>query len=599
MILITSNYKPTWVIDKKSKILFSNEWCKSYKDEKTLSNINHITFPYHWQDRNKLFEELYELDNIYEKYLNKLTIELNKLHNVNHSEKYWRIIIGPWLNDFIVLSYDYFKTIRNIDESKLVSNTYLIKSKWEDQVCQDVTSFQASYSTAWYNHFLFGEIIKLSSKINYEYLEYKHPKISNISSTTADKNLKEKLKRLVKYTSSLLYASVIIPRKFKKIVFVASYFSRKHLAEIQSNLGQLKFNLLFDPKPPIKKVNKELRSKIYFEDSGSDFLNTLNQLIPRQIPVAYIENYSSYRKISNLFFPKSPDVIFTSNSYYFNEAFKFWSAKNIEGKTKLLISQHGISGVSLRDPTEYHQLNISHQFYTWGWNDGTTKTKKMPSNKLSYTKDIMSYNPSGDVLCVVMSDIINYLNKQVPFPIERGYKDYIDELIKINQCVNQEIASNFRYRLYHTNFNRETLDVKYKFISSGLLHKVENNNLNFYESVKRSRLVIISYLPGTTSLEVLSANIPSLHFCPKNSGELNKISRKYYEKLKKAGVFYDDINSLSKKINEIYHCVDQWWYSKNVQDAISTFCDNYAYTCDDPIPDWVDELNSQIQSKKK
>jgi len=598
MILITSNFKPSWVISKSNKVLFVNEWCKNYTDEKILSNLDHVTFPYHWQDRNKLYDDLNQLDSIYEKYLNNLTIELNKLHNVDHSKKYWRIIIGPWLNDFIVLFYDYFKTIENIDKSNLVTNTYLIDSRWEDQVCQDITAFQEAYSTAWYNHFLFGEIIKFSSSIPAKHIESNHPNISSLSSTTAKRGLKENTKRLIKYILSFIYASRIIPRKFKKIIFVSSYFSRKDLSKIQSNLGQLKFNLLFDPKPPIKRVNKELREQIRLKESKDSFLNALNQIIPKQIPVAYIENYNSYKKISNLFFPDNPNVIFTANSYYFNEAFKFWSAKNIEGQTKLLISQHGISGVSLRDPTEYHQINISDTFYSWGWSDGTKRTKRMPSNKLSHSKNIMSYDSSGDVLCVVMSDIINYLNKQVPIPSEKGYKNYIDDLIRISKCINKEIAPNFKYRLYHTNFNRDTLGAKYKFISSGLLQNIDDSNLNFYERVKKSRLVIISYLPGTTATEVLSANIPSLHFCPESSGELNKNSKKYYESLKKAGVLHDNINSLSKKINEIYHSVDQWWFSKKVQNAVHSFCNNYAYTSNNLVAEWVKELDNQIKYEK-
>jgi putative transferase (TIGR04331 family) len=598
MLLLTTSYKPSWIIDKNSEILFANEWCKLYSDEKNWKNTNYKTFPYHWKNRNKMYSDLQKIDIIYEDYLKQLTIKLNELHNTNYSEKYWRIVIGPWLNDFIVLVYDYHATIKNIDESKLVTSTYIIESKWETQVCQDITAFQESYSKPWYSHFLFGEIIKISSKIPIKYLNTKHPFIVNVSASTGNKTYKESLKRLLKYFLSFLYSSSLVPNKFKKIAFVSSYFSTKDLTGIQTNLKQLKFNFLFDPKASIKKVDQKLRRKIFFEDSNDSFIDILNQLLPKQIPVAYIENYNLYNKIADLFFPKDPDLIFTANSYYFNEAFKIWSAKKTENKTRLLISQHGFSGVSLRDPTEEHQIIISDKFYTWGWTNGTIKTKKMPSNKLNHTKKIMTHNPLGDVVCVVMSDIVNYLNKQVPIPSEAGYKSYINDLININQYLDQKIRENFKYRLYHTNFNREVLGAKYKFLSSGLKDSIDNNNQTFYERISKSRLVIISYRPGTTATEVLSANIPSLHFCPIDSGELNTNATKSYEALKEVGIFHDNIKSLSRKINEVYHHIDEWWYSKEVQSAVRFFCNNYAYTDDNFMDIWVEELDTQINLKR-
>ena len=253
-----------------------------------------------------------------------------------------------------------------------------------------------------------------------------------------------------------------------------------------------------------------------------------------------------------------------------------------------------MSGVSLRDPTEHHQIMISDRFYTWGWSDGTVKTKKMPSNKLNYTKKIITFNPLGDVVCIVQSDIINYLNKQIPTPLEAGYKKYIDDLISINKYIDQKISDNFKYRLYHTNFNRGTLGAKYKFVSAGLKDSIDDNSQTFYERLGECRLVIISYRPGTTINEVLSANIPSLHFCPINCGELNENAKKCYEVLKEAGLFYDNIESLSRKINEVYYDIDQWWYSKKVQNAVSIFCKNYAYTNDNFMDKWVNELDSHI-----
>ena len=46
------------------------------------------------------------VDIVYEKLLPYVSKELNKLHNENHSIRYWRILIGPWLLHHINVFYD-------------------------------------------------------------------------------------------------------------------------------------------------------------------------------------------------------------------------------------------------------------------------------------------------------------------------------------------------------------------------------------------------------------------------------------------------------------------------------------------------------------
>jgi putative transferase (TIGR04331 family) len=594
LFLITTSYKPAWS-NRSKDILFAGEWCKLYSNKKRWEYLDYKVFPYHWLDRGKLYRDIRDLDSVYEKYLDIITANMNSLHNVQHSKRYWRIIVGPWLNDFIRLLFDYFTIIQGIDNSKLVTSTHIVDAKIEDNIPQNFASFHEAYSMPSYNHFLFGEIIKQTTSIPYEtILNLQGDNISGILSSTGKKGFLAKVKRSAKYVLSFLYSSSLIPNKYKKIVFISSYFNNKDLKHIQSRLNQFPMAFLFDPVISPKKVNLELRERLVFKHESSDFERVLNKLIPIQIPVAYIESYKSYGTLANLYFPKKPKTIFTATAFYYNEAFKFWSAKAAENNAKLLIFQHGGGvGTSLWSQEESHMIKSSDLFYVWGWGDCNKNIRNMPANKLTYTKkSILNSNPQGDILCVTNADIINYLHTQYPMPVEKHFLDFTNDVISIHGSLNNEPRKYFRYRLYHTNYNRTTWGVEYKFTESGLGKLVDKRGVSFHDRVNNCRLAIIVYGQNTTMYETLSANFPTMLFWNPDHWELREEAKPYFDLLEQSGVYHTNVHSLCEKINEVYENVDKWWQSESTQKAVKTFCEKYAFTGEDHIADWVRELEN-------
>ena len=94
--LITSN---NWEFDSKKKYILLGEYCflkKEKKLKKRVKILNNKTYSYkntnNWIKENNFLRE---------KYLKKICKELNKFHNINWSERSWRILLGPWLDKFI------------------------------------------------------------------------------------------------------------------------------------------------------------------------------------------------------------------------------------------------------------------------------------------------------------------------------------------------------------------------------------------------------------------------------------------------------------------------------------------------------------------
>src|ERR1700752_1167886 len=116
VFLVTTADQRYWKTDEK--ILFLGEWCKIYDQKPVWSKLDYQVLPYHWDDRDQLYRDYLFLRDLYERYLKQLAERLNEIHEVDHSVRYWRIIVGPWLAYFIQSSFDRYLSICNAAKSR-------------------------------------------------------------------------------------------------------------------------------------------------------------------------------------------------------------------------------------------------------------------------------------------------------------------------------------------------------------------------------------------------------------------------------------------------------------------------------------------------
>ena len=106
-------------------------------------------------------------EQLHEKILISLFNELNKIHNENYDEKFWKITIGRWLSDFIYISYFNFNAIESLLNNKKFSN--IIISKFEE----------IDFHTKNYDHFVRSYLSKnWITNLNSLIIKFLNPKIS-------------------------------------------------------------------------------------------------------------------------------------------------------------------------------------------------------------------------------------------------------------------------------------------------------------------------------------------------------------------------------------------------------------------------------------
>ena len=260
-------------------MIFAGEWCLPLgsKTPNVSCDLSEMS-EYHWEDPIHSNRDVTFLSSVYEMYLQHLTESLNSYHQVDFTTRSWRLIIGPWLYDFIRFSFDCYSTIKKIQDSEKVSHTQLSNLSLQDFIPQSYEDFHVYSSDSLYNHVFFGEIIKRITLIPYSTFTVEQNSKIKQSST----NLKDRFLRLIKYSLAFAYSNFPFIAKHREIVFVSSYFSTKNLLSLQRCLRQLPMPFLFDPMPMPKRANVLERKKIIIDTSRSEeffrFLDALHKV---------------------------------------------------------------------------------------------------------------------------------------------------------------------------------------------------------------------------------------------------------------------------------------------------------------------------------
>ena len=189
----------------KEPILLLGTWCLDEPENIKSPKSRYNLLPYHWDDRNKFESDFIYLTNIYESILKFMIPKLNEIHSLQKDEKYWRIIIGPWLRYFIDAVFDRFENMRlavelhpnlqcsldaDYDKSTLISHDFV--DFWERFIGDE------------WNEAMFSECAKYLG-INHTWINNKsRVDVNSMSRHVYKKRIKSYVKKKVNVLSELV-----------------------------------------------------------------------------------------------------------------------------------------------------------------------------------------------------------------------------------------------------------------------------------------------------------------------------------------------------------------------------------------------------------
>ncbi len=579
--LATTALEEFW--DTSKPLVYLGEWCRRYNRRSFWQPLGGVVLNNPWDDSRRLYEAHHYVADLYERLLPALGEALNKIHDVKHGARYWRIILGPWLQFYIPSVYDRHTCLQfALDKYPGITSLTLSEESWI--IPGNTYDFVQFILNDPYNLQIYSRILKLQGSA------FPQKSFRVIATPAKDPgNKRVAIKRIMNKTIIAgFFAFAKTWKKGKSIILRNSYFSPK--IELQLMIRTLGTVLPLPGGPGQTAnvtVNSAARSMLQnIFPAANNFEIILDGLLARDVPQCFIEGFKEIERVSHRKYPKNPKAIFSSVAWYFDEEFKQWSATSAEQGTILLGMQHGGYYGGLRFfPSEDHELAISDRYYSWGWVPPSPTHKVMPSSaaKLSGRKPLGADNNKKGILFATTSWMPYLLQFYNP---PHQFSEYLSWQPLFIKHLKPELISTIRLRPHRADLGWDMAQRWRDFCPQAA---VESWDISFFQSLESCRLFVCDH-QGTTFLEALAANKPSILFWNPEIAEPRPEAKPYYNQLRAIGILHDTPEAAADAVNAVYDDVETWWNDPTRQDARRIFCNRYARTSSHAVNEWVEEF---------
>ncbi len=354
------------------------------------------------------------------------------------------------------------------------------------------------------------------------------------------------------------------------VLMVAPYFRCGRAEVLKALIGWRKWAALDNLAYPVNfsvRLNSRWRLKKSFEAYPAiDFLGILRILLPLHLPVSLLEGFSKYRS-EVLAYPVSrPKAVYSANALHAHLQFKILAAEWREYGTKLLYHQHGGGyGIDKVHAFEDYETRVSDYYFTWGWSSPNhPKVGPLSPSMLHVPKEKKRYIL---LICTDYPVVFFRLHFQPMLGgIETMHSETCEFLTAWHDCKTLLIRAHVH-------------DYSGKFMS--MMRKVAPNasfddrSVSSFQRFSQSNLVVHNYL-GTTYLETLALNIPTVCFYDPNVYAFREEAKPFMDELASVGILHQSGRSASHFVASIANDPDGWWSQADVQHARSRFVKSYA-----------------------
>lgn len=579
VFLVTTALEEFW--DTTKPVIFLGEWCLLYSRRSAWKGVGGKVLDNPFRNSERLHEAFPYTNEIYERALILVGEALNTIHGTRYSNRYWRIVVGPWLYQYVTAVYDRYACLK----------AALDRYPDLETIGLSEISFVTPSSMTEFVEFLLGDFYNLQMYTRiFATLGKKFP-CKSIQATRMNLQFKGnsnawrfKFKNLFAKIAEA-FCTLLVSQP---IVLRNSYFNRS--IEIQLMLKTAGKMLPFWSKVSdyalpqnISAARKNLQQ---ISLGTSEFEKCLSSMLFLDIPTCYVEGYKTISTDAERLYPKKVKAIFSATAWYFDEHFKYWAAVSAERGALLLGTQHGGNyGGPTNVEVENHETAIVDCYYSWGWEraDCAAKVIPMPASKLLGREKIGASNGKSGVLWGA-TILPRYLYR-LPY-LPKHFYEYLSWQCRFAKTLTQEILSSIRLRPHREDYGWDIIQRLNESIPSV---PIETWDVPFQKSLLNCRLYVCDHL-STTFAEALAANKPTILFWNSQENELRHEAQPYYDLLRKNGILFDTPESAGEAVNQVYDDVETWWNNPERQNAVNIFCEQFARSSPDAIELWATEF---------
>lgn len=577
--LATTALEEFW--DTSKPIVFLGEWCLLYERRSYWESLDGdlVSSPYKKPDA---IEDAYvHINGIYEQVLLQLGRVLNEIHGKNHSNRYWRILIGPWLQLYLSAVYDRFVCIKHALDQYPDCTTIGLSEK-SFVVPTDTLDFVCFLSGDSYNLQLYSKIMSALGK-DFPRREIVMPRNPQYGKLHGDSWGRRAISYAVK-----AYAG--ISARFSKTVLLRnSYFPAQVVLKLTArNIGLILPNWnQMTPCPRFECDNKKRNVLRSIEIGDGEFVRCLSAMLFEDIPQCFIEGLPAVENDACEQYPKQVKAIFSANGWYFDELFKHWAAMSADKGAVLLGTQHGgIYGGLKNMPSEDHETALVDFYYSWGWGrtDCRAKVLPLPATKLIGRNEIGADNGKEGILWVATTAPRYHFIEAPSLPVH--FREYLVWQARFAKALPPELMRGVRFRPHYEDHGWGTVE-RIKDCIPDI--RIESWGVPFQVSLKNCRLYVCDHF-STTFAEALAANKPTILFCNPETNKFRNEAQPYFDLLKQSGILFDTPEAAAAAVAAAHGDIEVWWNSPERQKAIQSFCYRYARTSSEAFDLWSKEF---------
>lgn len=578
LFLASTAREEFWDVSKP--ILFLGEWCLLYERRSYWQSLDYKLLDNPYENIEAAEKAYAYVASVFEKLLPQLGIALNLIHNENYSERYWRILIGPWLQSYLSVGYDRYIHIKHaLDQYPHFTTVGLSEKSFI--IPADSLDFYCSLLDDTYNLQLFTKILKaLGKEFPCKEAEVsRNPLYSKLLGNSWRRKALDYVVRAYTRTGAKLFQSILLQN---------SYFPKAvELTLIGKNLGWILPSWSKSVSCPSFEVGNEKRNILRALDlSASEFELCISKMLHSDMPQCFIEGYDAVGVVARKNYPKRINAIFSANAWYYDEAFKQWAAKQSEEGAMLIGTQHGgIYGGFKYMPSEDYETSIVDLYYTWGWErkECPAKVIPMPATKLADKKEIGANNSKIGILWVSTSSPRYVV--QLPF-LPEHFQEYLEWQLRFAKALPSEVFAVTRFRPHYENYSWGTVERLQDCFPDV---QIESWKVTFQNSLENCRLYVCDHLQ-TTFAEALALNMPTVLFNNPETNRLRPEAQPYFDLLKNAGILFETPEAAAAAVASVYQDVETWWNAPERQRAVRGFCEKFARKSPNAISIWSDEF---------
>ena len=581
MFLATTAHPEWW--DTSDEILVLGSGCLRYDQRAQWSTLRYVMAPNPWGDPDAVKAAAAYCREGIDRMIAELTVMLNQLHGVTWSQRYWRILLGPWLLYYVHALYErYVSLTRAVASAPQLTTTVLDEAAYQPALdTQAFSALAVGAEADGFNLQLYSQVIRglgWTSRI-WKVVRPNGPSPAGQDGSATEPTRTERL------VSTLVRA--VHPQ-----VMVGPLLGRRDLARL---LAALMTRGLALPGPASFRCERQPMDPAMREPLGrlpawDAFSRVLIQTLPVNFPLTYLEGYRRFRARCLRLWPQPPRVV-ASMRWFACEPLLFLAAEFGDRGARLVGWQQG-GGYGIYDvhPYEQHEVAVTDRWCSFGWAapQPSGKVTAVPHPRfLSRRRSRRGHGRRRAIVLVTMS-LPRYPMRFDSMPVGQ-----FDRILECRQRWIQHLPDACRERLvvrlgpggFGWCQRRRLMDACGPVQFSDQTTPVQH-------LFGRAKLVVIEY-PATAYLETMAADIPTVCFWEPRYWRIREEAAAYFEDFRRAGILWGSPEAAAAHVEAIHDDPWRWWDSPELQRVRRQFVRRHAWGEPDWLRRWVEVIRAE------